>query len=377
MQVPFIDLKLQYKKIKPEIDSAINQVLEKSAFVQGPFLKQFEKDFSDYLGIKHVIGVNSGTSALALSLLALSEINSWKNSQWEAIIPANTFIATAESIIHAGWKPVLAEINPETYNIDITKIEEYISENTKAIVPVHLYGQPADMAKIMEIARKYNLFVVEDAAQAHGAKIQINNQYKNVGTVGSASSFSFYPSKNLGAFGDGGALATNDDEIAEFIRMYRDHGSKLKYEHSFIGSTDRLDDMQAAILSVKLKHLEEWNANRQQCADIYSELLSDVEGVILPQFMENAKPVWHLYVIRVKNREGLLKHLQENKIGCGFHYKIPLHLQPALKYLGYKKGDFPITENVMNEIISLPIYPELLEEQIHYVVQNIKDFLAT
>jgi len=375
MQVPFIDLKQQYQNLKSEFDSAISKVLENATFVQGPFLKKFEQEFAKYIGVNHVIGVNSGTSALALSLFALSVIHKWETGKWEVILPANTFIATAESIIHAGGKPVLAEIEPDTYNIDVNKIETVISKNTKVIVPVHLYGQPADMSGIAAIANKYNLFIVEDAAQAHGAEMQIDGKLVKAGSIGIAGSFSFYPSKNLGAYGDGGALATNDERIGRFLRMYRDHGSDVKYEHNFIGSTDRLDDLQAAILEVKLIHIDKWNEQRRKSAEIYNTLISEFEGVIRPKILENTKPVWHLYVIRIKNRDGLLKYLQENEVGCGLHYKIPLHLQPALKHLGYKKGDFPITENVMNEIISLPMFPELTEEQINYVVEKIKEYI--
>jgi dTDP-4-amino-4,6-dideoxygalactose transaminase len=375
MQVPFIDLKIQYKNLKSEIDTAIQKVLEKGSFVQGPFLKQFEQEFADYLGVKHVIGVNSGTSALALALFALSQKYKWEKGKWEVILPANTFIATAESIIHAGGKPVLADIYADTFNIDLDKIEKSISKNTKVILPVHLYGQPAEMEKINAIAKKYKLLIVEDAAQAHGAEVKIDDQFVKTGMAGIAASFSFYPSKNLGAYGDGGALATNDEQIAQFLRMYRDHGSEVKYEHSFIGSTDRLDDLQAAVLSVKLKHLDRWNANRKKCANIYSELLCNIDEITIPHCPDSVKPIWHLYVIRLKNRDGLLKYLQENKIGCGLHYKIPLHLQSSLKYLGYQKGDFPVAEKVMSEIISLPMFPELQEEQINFVVQKIKEFL--
>jgi dTDP-4-amino-4,6-dideoxygalactose transaminase len=375
MNVPFIDLKLQYKLIQSEIDAAIKQVLDKCTFVQGPFLKKFEEDFADYLGIKHVIGVNSGTSALAISLLALNEIRNWADKKWEAIIPANTFIATAESIIHAGGKPVLVDIDPDTYNIDPNKIEKSINKNTKVIIPVHLYGQPADMRKIVEIAKKNDLLIIEDAAQAHGSEVQIDNKLIKAGTIGVANAFSFYPSKNLGAYGDGGAVVTNDDQIGQFIRMYRDHGSSVKYEHRFIGSTDRLDDLQAAILSVKLKNLDKWNGQRQKNAEIYKKLFSDIENITLPFVLDSMKPVWHLYVIRVENPESLLDHLQKNNIGCGFHYKTPLHLQPALKNLGYKKGDFPVTEKVMMHGISLPMYPELTKKQISFVVEKIKEFL--
>jgi len=233
------------------------------------------------------------------------------------------------------------------------------------------------MDNINQIAEKYNLLVVEDAAQAHGAEYRItDSNWKRAGGFGVASSFSFYASKNLGAYGDGGAVATNNDEISEFIRMYRDHGSKEKYDHKFTGSTDRLDDIQAAVLKVKLNHLDKWNSERSKNANIYSDYLSEVEGVKVPLLPKWAKSTWHLFVVRVSDRVGLMKHLKNNDIGCGFHYKTPLHLQPALNFLGYKKDDFPVTEKIMNEIISLPMYPELTEKQIQYVVQKIKDFVS-
>ncbi len=381
MNVPFLDLKTQYKSIKSEIGVAIQNVMDDCAFVQGPYLKKFENDFADYLGIQHVVGVNSGTSALAIILKSLRIIHSWPVHEWEAIIPANTFIATAESVLQAGGRPVLVDIDEQTYNMDPGKIENVISERTKVIIPVHLYGQPADMDRLITIANKYNLMIVEDAAQAHGAKYLSgsnieNSEWKNIGNFSHATSFSFYVSKNLGAYGDGGAIGTNDDKIADFIRMHRDHGSKIKYEHEFIGSTDRLDDIQAAILNVKLKYLDEWNKRRKINADLYNKYFAGVEDVIIPKVPNWAKPSWHLYVIRVLNREGLMSHLKENGVGCGYHYKIPLHLQPALNFLNKKNGHFPVAEKVMNEIISIPMYPELNENQIKYVVQKIKDFVV-
>ncbi len=381
MNVPFLDLKTQYKSIKSEIGVAIQNVMDDCAFVQGPYLKKFENDFADYLGIQHVVGVNSGTSALAIILKSLRIIHSWPVHEWEAIIPANTFIATAESVLQAGGRPVLVDIDEQTYNMDPGKIEKVISKRTKVIIPVHLYGQPADMDKLITIANKYNLMVVEDAAQAHGAKYLSesnieNSKWKNISNFSHATSFSFYVSKNLGAYGDGGAVGTNDDEIADFIRMHRDHGSRVKYEHEFIGNTDRLDDIQAAILNVKLKYLDEWNKRRKINADLYNKYFSGEDGVIIPKIPNWAKPSWHLYVIRVSNREQLMIHLKENGVGCGCHYKIPLHLQPALNFLNKKNGDFPVTEKVMNEIISIPMYPELNENQIKYVVQKIKNFVV-
>jgi dTDP-4-amino-4,6-dideoxygalactose transaminase len=281
-------------------------------------------------------------------------------------------------------RPTFVDINENTYNMDVDLLEAAITEKTRIILPVHLYGQPADMNAIQKIADKYNLIIVEDCAQAHGARYldgwSVNGgtkpDWKCVGGFGIASGFSFYPGKNLGAYGDGGAVGTNDQTIAEFTKMYRDHGSRVKYEHDFIGSTDRLDSIQAAILEVKLKHLNNWNEKRRHNAELYKKYLADVKDVIIPTVPEWAEPVWHLYVIRVNDREGLLKHLQEHGIGCGYHYKLPIHLQPAFSFLGYKEGDFPVTEKVMQEIISLPMFAELEEDHIKYVAETIEKFVA-
>jgi len=387
MNVPFLDLKAQYKVIKSEVDTKIQEVIDNTAFVMGKYLQSFEDSFATYQGIDNVIGTNSGTSALAAALMAVRQIHHdrFAAGHAEVITTSNTFIATTEAIVQAGMMPTFVDIDEMSYNMDVGLIESAITENTRIILPVHLYGQPADMNAIQKIADKHDLLIVEDCAQAHGARyldgwsLNGNNQsnWKCVGSFGAASGFSFYPGKNLGAFGDGGAVGTNDQTIAEFTKMYRDHGSKIKYEHDFIGSTDRLDSLQAAILEVKLNHLNEWNEKRRQNAKLYEKYFADVDEVITPKVPAWAEPVWHLYVIRVKDRAGLLKHLQENGIGCGYHYKLPIHLQPAFSFLGYEEGDLPVTEKVMREIISLPMFAELEEEQIKYTVEKVKEFLKT
>jgi dTDP-4-amino-4,6-dideoxygalactose transaminase len=386
MNVPFLDLKAQYNDIKNEVDVKIKEVIDNTAFVMGKYLQSFEENFASYQGLTNVIGTNSGTSALAAALMAVRQIHHdrFGTGDVEVITTSNTFIATTEAIVQAGMRPTFVDIDEKTYNMDVNLLESAITEKSRIILPVHLYGQPADMNAIQKIADKHNLIVVEDCAQAHGARyldgwsMNGGNQsnWKCVGGFGTASGFSFYPGKNLGAYGDGGAVGTDDETIAEFTKMYRDHGSRVKYEHDFIGSTDRLDSIQAAILEVKLKHLNDWNEGRRQNAKRYAQYFADVEDVVTPHVPDWAEPVWHLYVIRVADREGLLQYLQENGIGCGYHYKHPIHLQPAFTFLGYQEGDFPVTEKVMKEIISLPMYAELKEDQIKRVVEVVKEALS-
>lgn len=366
MKVPFVDLKAQYQSIKEEIIPALTKVCENTSFVLGPFVKEFEKNFARFIGTKYAIGLNSGTSADQLVVRALIEPGD------EVITPSNTFIATTEAISAAGGKVVFTEIEEDSYNMDPVKLEAAITSRTKVIVPIHLYGQPADMDPILEIAKKHHLYVVEDAAQAHGAEYK----GRKAGTLGDAAAFSFYPGKNLGAYGEGGAVTTNLDELSNFIMKYRDHGSLEKYIHEMEGSNMRMEGFQGAVLDVKLKHLQKWTDDRRKNAQYYDELLKHVDGVIPPKAMPYAKHVYHLYVIRVKDRQGLQQYLGEHGIATGFHYKYPLHLQQAYQHLGYKKGDFPVTEKVMEEIISLPMYPELNREQIEYVVEHIRKFLS-
>jgi dTDP-4-amino-4,6-dideoxygalactose transaminase len=331
----------------------------------GSNVKQFEGEFANFIGTKYAVGVNSGTSADQLAIKALIKPGD------EVITTPNTFIATAEAITAAGGKVVFVDVEENFYNMNPAKLENVINPKTKMIVPVHLYGQPADMDPILEIARQYNLFVVEDAAQAHGAEYK----GRKIGSLGDAAAFSFYPGKNLGAYGEAGAVTTNDEEIAQFVQLYRDHGSKEKYIHEIEGHNMRMEGFQGAVLSIKMKYLEKWTQERRKNAQYYNELLSDVNGIITPIEMSHVTHVYHLYVIRVKEREKLQKFLQEREIASGFHYKIPLHLQPAYKYLNYHKGDFPVSEKIMEEIISLPMFPELSKHQIEYTVESIKLYL--
>jgi dTDP-4-amino-4,6-dideoxygalactose transaminase len=365
MIIPFVDLKSQFHQIRDEILPALEEVCENSSFVLGPFVKKFEENFSHYIGSKYCIALNSGTAADQLAIQALIQPGD------EVITTSNTFIATTEAITTAGGKVKFVDIEEDSYNLDPIKLGAVITEKTKVIVPVHLYGQPADMDPILEIARAHNLFVVEDAAQAHGS------EYKGekAGTLGDAAAFSFYPGKNLGAYGEGGAVTTDSEKIAEFVRMYRDHGSKEKYIHEFEGHNMRMEGFQGAVLDVKLKYLDEWTEKRRKNAKLYNQLFQDVEGIVVPREMPSVKHVYHLYVIRVKEREKLQHYLNDNGIASGFHYKYPLHLQKAYRHLGYKEGDFPVTEKVMKEIISLPMYPELTEEQIEYVAHHVIKFV--
>lgn len=367
MIVPFVDLKKQYSNLQQEIFSQLTAVCENSSFVLGPFVKTFEENFAQFLGCRYAIGLNSGTSAVQVAVKALIQPGD------EVITVPNTFIATSEAITAAGGKVVFVDIDEDSYNLAPEQLEKAITRRTRVIVPVHLYGQTADMDPILDIARTHHLYVVEDAAQAHDA------EYKGrlAGTIGEAAAFSFYPGKNLGAYGEAGAITTNNDELAEYVRKYRDHGSTEKYIHEFEAHNMRMEGFQAAVLNVKLKYLKEWTERRRKNARLYSELLSHIEGVITPREMPYAKHVYHLYVIRVNDRQGLQNYLKEKGIATAFHYKYPLHLQKAYAYLGYKEGDFPVTEKVMKEIISIPMYPELTEEQIHYVAEHIKKYVVS
>lgn len=364
MQVPFVDLKAQYQTIKPEIDNAVQNVISNTAFILGKGVSEFEEKFAKYCEVKHCIGVNSGTSALILALNALGV-----EEKDEVITTADTFIATAEAISLVGARPVFVDVEEKSYNLDPTKLEKAITEKTKAIIPVHLYGQPANMEPILEIAKKKGIYVVEDACQAHGAQYK----GKKTGSLGIVGCFSFYPGKNLGAYGEGGAVTTNDDKIAEKIRMLRDHGSSKKYYHEYIGNNCRLEGIQGAVLSVKLNHLDEWNDKRRKNADLYRKYLQGT-SVKVPEEMPYAKHVYHLFVVRVKEREKLIDFLNKRSIFPGIHYPIPIHLQNAYSFLGYKKGSFPVTEGGTDEILSLPMFAELTEEQIKYTVENIKEF---
>ena len=369
MNVHFVDLKAQYQSIKHEIDLTIQNVLDNTVFILGENVINFEKSFAEYCGSKYCVGVGSGTDALYFALFA-----SGISADDEVILPVNTFIATAEAVSYCNAKPVFVDIDEKTYNIDVNKIEEKITSKTKAIMPVHLYGQPANMDAILKIARKYNLRVIEDACQAHGAEILMeSNRWERAGSIGNIGCFSFYPGKNLGAYGDGGAAVMNDPEIARIIQLLRNHGSEKRYVHEIVGYCNRLDSLQAAVLNVKLKKLEMWNHKRRDNAALYNTLLQGID-LTLPHADASIKHVYHLYVVRVKQREELQKYLNSNGIDTGIHYPIPLHLQTAYKYLGHTKGDFPVAEKISNEILSLPMYPELSSSQIQYVADKIKEF---
>lgn len=368
MAIPFVDLQTQYQSIKDEVNPAIHRVLEKCDFVLGQAVRDFEKDFAAYCEADYAIGVDSGYSALELALLGLGV-----GPGDEVITQANTFMATALAIHNTGAKPVLVDIDPDTYLLDPGQLEAAITPATKAIMPVHLYGQPSDMGPITAVAQKHNLVVVEDAAQAHGARYQ----GKRVGGIGTAAGFSFYPGKNLGAYGDGGAVVTNDPELAEKMVMLRNLGMKVKYHHEVKGFNHRLDTMQAAVLGVKLRYLDGWNENRRQVAAWYEELLADTL-VVAPKTAVNAEHVYHLYVVRVPgDREALMASLKETGIASGLHYPIPIHCQPAFAELDYQEGDFPITEAYAGTILSLPMFAELTREEIVFITDHIKKFGET
>jgi len=363
MNIPLIDLSVQHSQIKPELDAMLDRVIADNAFIHGSYVAQFERQFADYLDVRHVIGVANGTDALHLTLRACGI-----GPGDEVITAANTFIATTEAITAAGASIVLADIDPRTYLIDPQQIERLITPRTKAIIPVHLYGQPADMQTIMEIADHRHLLVIEDACQAHGARAG----GRRVGTIGTAGCFSFYPGKNLGALGDAGAIVTNDDDLADRIRLLTNHGSRIKYHHEIEGWNSRLDTIQAGALSIKLSHLDRWNAERATIATLYASHLRN-SGVVTP-VAAAGDHVWHLYVIETPKRAALMRALHARGVGAAIHYPIPLHLQPAYSHLGYTRGAFPHAEQAADRILSLPMYPGLTAPQIAQVATAIWDF---
>ena len=362
MKIPLVDLKAQYASIKPEVDAAVQRVLDETDFIGGSAVTEFEKSFAAYCGTRSAVGLANGTDALQLSLLALGV-----GKGDEVITAINTFIATSEAISATGARPVFIDNDPQTYTIDVRKIEEKITPRTKAIIPIHLYGQPAAMDAINEIAARHNLVVIEDAAQAHGASFK----GKTVGTLGRLACFSFYPGKNLGAYGDAGAIATNDEALADKVRMLANHGRLKKYEHEIEGYNSRLDTLQAAVLSVKLRYLRAWTEKRRQNASTYSQLLARAAKIVTPVVHPDATHVFHLYVVRVQHREQVQHALKEAGIATGIHYPIPLHLQPAYKYLGLPTGSFPVAERFASEIMSLPMYPELSPDQIAFICDTL------
>jgi dTDP-4-amino-4,6-dideoxygalactose transaminase len=362
MIIPYLDLKAPYLELKDELDFAYQRVMESGWYILGNEVRDFEKEFAEFCQVKHCIGVANGLEALYLTLKA------WEIGPGdEVIVPANTYIATWFAITNTGAKPVPVEPDLRTYNLDVNKILSAITKKTKVIIPVHLYGQPADIDPICVIGEKKNIRILEDSAQAHGAR------YKNniTGNLGDAAAFSFYPGKNLGAFGDGGAITTNDADLANRIKILRNYGSRIKYYHDRIGFNSRLDELQAAFLRVKLKYLNEWNQRRKKIARIYTEELSE-NKVVLPYTPEGADPTWHIFAIRTKKRGILQKKLKKQGIETLIHYPVPPHLSKAYIDLGFHNGDFPITETIANEEISLPIGPHLNDEQVSVVISALK-----
>lgn len=370
MKIPFVDLDLQYQSIKSEIDREIQKVLNETAFIGGKRISNFETNFANAIGAKHCIGVGNGTDALVIAL-KMMEISYGD----EVIIPANSFMATAEAVSVVGGKVVFVDNYPDTYNIDCEKIEEVITKKTKAIIAVHLYGHPANMDKLLELSLKHNLYLIEDSAQGHLAEYRTDNgEVRMVGTMGDCATFSFYPGKNLGAYGDAGAITTNNDELAKKMRMYANHGRISKYEHEFEGINSRMDGIQAAILNVKLKYLSDWTNKRREIARFYLDKLSGLSDLTLPVIDSKCNPVWHLFVIRVEDRDGLKSFLKSKGISAGIHYPISLPNQPAYADRGYTRDHYPVSSGQQSKLLSLPIYPELSKDNLQYICNQIEFF---
>lgn len=370
MKVPFVDLSGQYQIVKKDVLKKIEEIISTGNFILGNDVKQLEEEFARYSGVKYGIGVANGTDALQLAILACDV----KEGD-EVITAANTFIATAVAISMSGAKPVLVDIDPDTYNMDLAKLEARITKRTKAIIPVHLCGRPVNMNSLMEIARKHSLKVIEDAAQAHGAKLDNGGR---AGSAGDIACFSFYPAKNLGCYGDGGIVITNDESLAERIRLLRNYGQRVKNQHVLKGFNSRLDNLQAAVLCIKLKQLDRWNENRRKNARLYQEFFNqaptlDKDKVKLPN-AKQADHIYHLYVILAERRDELAAWLKKRDIATGIHYLLPIHLQECYKDLGYSKGEFPVAEDYCSRTLSLPMYPELSKDQIKWVVDSVKAF---
>jgi dTDP-4-amino-4,6-dideoxygalactose transaminase len=365
--VPFLDLHSQYENIRDEIAAAIQQVFDSSAFVGGTFVERFEDEFAGFCGCRYAVGVSSGTSALWMTLLGLGV-----GPGDEVITVPNTFIATAEAISMCGARPVFVDVDEQSYTMNAALLDKAVTPRTKAIIPVHLFGQPADMDPIIGFAESHKLHVIEDACQAHGSV------YKGrpVGTMGIAGCFSFYPGKNLGAYGEAGAAVTSDSVLAEKIRMLRDHGQTRKYYHAMIGWNGRMDGIQGAVLSVKLKYLSRWNDARRRHAAAYDRLLAGLNEIILPREMDYARHVYHIYAVRTSKRDELVDFLAERGITCLTHYPLPIHMQDAYRSFDLDRGNFPISEKCAGELLSLPMYPQLAENQIEHVTREIRKFCS-
>jgi dTDP-4-amino-4,6-dideoxygalactose transaminase len=366
MEVPFMDLRSEHRTLRTELLNRWAHIIDRAAFIGGEYVEGFERAFADFCEARHAIGVGNGTDALVLALAAL-EIGPGD----EVIVPANSFVATAEAVVHVGATPVFVDVDPRTYTIDADQVEDCITSQTRAVIAVHLYGQPAEMDALSQIAARHNLRVIEDSAQAHGARYF----GRRVGSMGDVACFSFYPAKNLGACGDGGAVVTNDSRIAEAVRRLRDHGGLRKYQHDVVGYNTRLDAIQAAALELKLAQLEQRNAMRRQHAAAYGELLSGIEGIVPPFEPEGIDSVYHLYVIRVEEerRNDLQKVLAEHGVQTGIHYPAPIHQTPA--FARFDARHCPVAEGYAREILSLPMYPELDRRQLEYVVSLIKQYM--
>ncbi len=366
LKVPYFDLKGQYQLLRDEIRTAIDRVCNKAAFTLGEEVERFERAFAEYCGVKHCVGLNSGTSALHLALLAAGI-----GPGDEVITTSNTFIATVEAILYTGATPVFADVDPATANIDPAKIEKAITKRSRAIIPVHLYGRPANLGVLSKIASDRGLLMIEDACQAHGATYC----GKRVGGFGHSAAFSFYPGKNLGAYGEGGALTTNNDEVAEIARALRSHGETTRYIHKYVGYNYRMDGFQAAVLNVKLKYLDDWTAKRKSFSGLYREILADVR-VDLPQDSPDAECVYHLFVAHVEDRDRVRAALEERGVQTSVHYRIPIHLQEGLKRLGYKEGSLPQAERACQRVFSLPLFPEMTIEQVSYAASCLAEIVG-
>jgi dTDP-4-amino-4,6-dideoxygalactose transaminase len=367
-QIPLVDLRANYAGIRDEVREAIDGILEGMQLTIGPNVRAFDQEWAAYCGTKHAVGVGSGTDALQLAIRALGIAPGD-----EVITVSFSFFATAEAIFYSGARPIFVDIDERTFNIDVAQVADRITPRTKAIIPVHLYGRTAEMKRLLDVARDHNVAVIEDAAQAHGARMDTGGKS---GTAGKLGCFSFYCSKNLGAYGEAGSIVTDDDDLAESLRRLREHGQVTRYYHPIVGYNARLDEIQAAVLRIKLKRLDQWNARRRTIARLYTSLLGGT-GVVTPEDAGD-RHVWHIYAIRVPGgrRDAMKDFLAERGVGTGIHYPVPIHLQDAAQFLGNREGELPVTERVAKEVLSLPMYPELTDEQAGYVADAVKAFMS-